>query len=39
MWLYNGEKGINSKTFKYFCYSFYPVHMALLVLIKMIVMK
>ncbi len=30
IWLYNGEKGIKSKWFKYFCYSFYPVHMLIL---------
>lgn len=33
IWLYNGKKGISSKTFKYICYSFYPAHIAILVMI------
>lgn len=37
IWLYNGQKGINTKSFKYFCYAFYPLHIALLVLIHHIV--
>lgn len=35
--LYNGTKGIKSKPFKYICYAFYPAHIALLVLIKLII--
>ena len=27
IWLYNGERGITSKGFKYFCYAFYPLHL------------
>ena len=33
IWLYSGEKGLHSKFFQYFCYSFYPGHMTILVLI------
>ena len=33
IWLYSGEKGLHSKFFQYFCYSFYPGHMIILVLI------
>lgn len=27
IWLYQGKQGHHSKTFQYFCYAFYPVHM------------
>lgn len=37
IWLYNGQKGIKSKGFKYLCYSFYPAHIAILILLKMII--
>lgn len=37
IWLYRGRKGIDSKAFKYFCYAFYPLHIALLVLIHHII--
>jgi len=37
IWLYNGEKGINTKQFKYFCYAFYPLHILALVLVKTII--
>jgi hypothetical protein len=30
IWLYNGEKGSNSKMLKYAFYAFYPTHMALI---------
>lgn len=33
IWLYKGRQGCHSKAFKYFCYAFYPAHIALLVLI------
>ena len=33
IYLYNGKKGIRSKAFQYFCYSFYPAHMLLLYVI------
>ena len=32
IWLYKGRQGYHSKAFKYFCYAFYPAHIALLVL-------
>ncbi len=28
IWLYNGKKGQTGKSFKYFCYMFYPCHIA-----------
>lgn len=37
IWLYNGRKGYSSKLFKYFNYTFYPLHIALLVLVQKIV--
>ena len=33
IWLYRGRQGYHSKSFQYFCYAFYPVHMLILVLI------
>lgn len=39
IWLYNGKKGYSSKWFKYFCYSFYPIHMTVLVAIMLIIMS
>ncbi len=33
IWLYQGRQGHHSKAFQYFCYAFYPVHIAVLVLI------
>ena len=36
IWLYNGEKGPRSKVLQYGCYAFYPAHMVLLHLIRMI---
>lgn len=30
IWLYNGRQGYHSKWFRYFCYAFYPVHLAVL---------
>ena len=32
IWLYRGNRGYHSKWFQYFCYAFYPVHMLLLCL-------
>ena len=36
IWLYRGEQGHHSKTFRWICYSFYPAHMLLLGLIRML---
>lgn len=33
IWLYKGRQGKSSKTFRYFCYAFYPLHMFILWLI------
>ena len=30
IWLYRGERGYHSKWFRYLCYGFYPVHMLIL---------
>ena len=30
IWLYNGKRGADSKTIRYACYAFYPVHMLVL---------
>ncbi len=35
IWLYNGERGITAKPFKYFCYAFYPLHLLILGLINL----
>ncbi len=35
IWLYRGKQGHHSKSFQYFCYAFYPVHLLILGLIKM----
>lgn len=36
IWLYHGRQGYRSKAFQYFCYAFYPVHLLLLGLLKML---
>lgn len=33
IWLYLGRQGYHSKPFQYLCYAFYPVHMAIIVLV------
>lgn len=33
IWLYQGKLGYHKKWFKYFCYSFYPLHTAVLAII------
>lgn len=30
IWLYRGRRGLKSKPFQYFCYAFYPLHIAVL---------
>ena len=36
IWLYRGKQGYHSKPFQYFCYAFYPVHLLILGVLKMI---
>lgn len=36
IWLYRGRRGHHSKAFQYFCYSFYPAHMLILAIIRML---
>ena len=36
IWLYRGRQGYHSKWFRYFCYFFYPVHLLILGLLKML---
>ena len=36
IWLYRGRQGYHSKLFQYICYGFYPVHLLILGLIKML---
>ena len=36
IWLYRGRQGHHSKAFRYFCYLFYPAHLLLLGLLKML---
>lgn len=35
IWLYQGRKGYSSKWFRFTCYGFYPVHMLILGMLKM----
>ena len=36
IWLYRGTRGHHSKAFQYFCYGFYPVHLLVLGLIRLL---
>ena len=36
IWLYRGRQGYHSKLFKYICYGFYPVHLLVLGMIKIL---
>jgi len=36
IWLYRGRQGHHSKAFQYFCYAFYPLHLAVLAIIKLL---
>ena len=36
IWLYNGEKGPGGKVFRWFGYAFYPLHITVLVILKML---
>ena len=33
IWLYNGKQGPHSRAIQFACYAFYPVHIAVLVLL------
>ena len=37
IWLYRGEQGYHAKWFKYFCYAFYPAHLLILGIIKLLI--
>lgn len=39
IWLYNGRKGEDSKLFRYLCYSFYPAHITVLILLQTIIYR
>ena len=34
IWLYHGKQGYHSKPFQYFCYAFYPLHMIVLAVLR-----
>ena len=36
IWLYRGKQGYHAKWFKYFCYAFYPAHLLILAIIKLL---
>ena len=36
IWLYRGRQGYHSKAFQYICYAFYPIHLLILGLIKIL---
>ena len=36
IWLYRGRQGYHSKAFRWLCYGFYPAHMLILALIRML---
>ena len=36
IWLYRGRQGHHSKAFQYFCYAFYPAHLLILGLIRLL---
>ena len=37
IWLYRGKQGYHAKWFKYLCYAFYPAHLLILAIIKMLI--
>ena len=39
LWLYRGKQGYHSKAFQYFCYAFYPLHMLLLYLLRILLIS
>ncbi|MBQ9832012.1 MAG: hypothetical protein IJO35_06225, partial [Methanocorpusculum sp.] len=39
IWLYRGKQGYHSKAFQYFCYAFYPLHMLLLYLLRILLIS
>ena len=36
IWLYRGRQGYHSRWFRYFCYAFYPAHLLILGLLKLL---
>lgn len=36
IWLYRGKQGYHSKPFQYFCYAFYPLHMIILAVLRIL---
>lgn len=39
IWFYNGERGNTSKSFRRFCYAFYPAHLLILFVIRSIILR
>ncbi|MBE6506778.1 MAG: conjugal transfer protein TraX [Methanocorpusculum parvum] len=39
IWLYRGKQGYHSKPFQYFCYAFYPAHMLILSVLRMLLLS
>lgn len=37
IWLYNGKKGVKNKAFQYGFYAFYPIHLILLYIIRLLI--
>ena len=39
IWLYQGRQGPHPKWFRWFCYAFYPVHLAVLTLVLRVLIR